>query len=52
LQAIGLIGILRSLTSPELRAAICGLLPADTLAYVTGWLLAAAHATSAVPPPP
>jgi AcrR family transcriptional regulator len=45
LQAIGLVGILRTLTSPELRAAISGLPPADSLAYVTGWLLAAAQAT-------
>ena len=45
LQAIGLVGILRSLTSPELRAAISGLPPVDSLAYVSGWLLAAAQAT-------
>jgi AcrR family transcriptional regulator len=45
LQAIGLVGILRSLTSPELRAAISGLPPADSLAYVISWLLAAAQAT-------
>jgi len=44
LQAIGLVGILRSLTSPELRAAISGLPPADSLAYVSAWLLAAAQA--------
>ena len=45
LQATGLVGILRSLTSPELRAAITGLPPADSLAYVSDWLLTAAHAT-------
>jgi AcrR family transcriptional regulator len=45
LQAIGLVGILRSLTSPELRAAISGLPPAASLAYVRAWLLAAAQAT-------
>jgi AcrR family transcriptional regulator len=45
LEAIGLVGILRSLTSPELRAAISGLSPADSLAYVSTWLLAAAQAT-------
>jgi AcrR family transcriptional regulator len=41
LQAIRLIGILRTLTSPELRAAIGGLSPDDSLAYVCDWLLAA-----------
>ncbi len=45
LQAIELVGILRTLTSPELRAAIAGLPPPDSLAYVSAWLLAAAHAT-------
>jgi AcrR family transcriptional regulator len=45
LQAIGLVGILRTLTSPELRAAISGLPPGDSLAYVNDWLLAAGQAT-------
>jgi len=41
LQAIGIVGILRSLTSPEFRAAIAGLSPHDSLAYARDWLLAA-----------
>jgi AcrR family transcriptional regulator len=44
LQAIRLIGILRTLTSPELRAAIAGLTPDESLAYVCDWLLAAGRA--------
>jgi AcrR family transcriptional regulator len=45
LQAIGLTGILRTLTSPELRAAIADLSPADSLAYVTDWLRTTGPAT-------
>jgi len=44
LQAIRLIGILRTLTSPEMRSAIAGLSPDDSLAYVCDWLLAAGRA--------
>ncbi|HUC26020.1 MAG TPA: helix-turn-helix domain-containing protein [Streptosporangiaceae bacterium] len=40
LQAIRLIGILRTLTSPELRIAIADLAPDESLAYVCDWLLA------------
>jgi AcrR family transcriptional regulator len=47
LQAVGIVGILRSLTSPEIRAAIAGLSPHDSLAYVCDWLLAAGQATGA-----
>jgi AcrR family transcriptional regulator len=47
LQAIHLIGILRTLTSPELHAAIAGLSPDKSLAYVCDWLLAAGRATAA-----
>lgn len=43
-QAIRLVGILRTLTSPELRAAIAGLSPDESLTYVCGWLLAAGRA--------
>jgi len=41
LRAIQLVGILRTLTSPELRAAISGLSPDENLSYVCDWLLAA-----------
>jgi AcrR family transcriptional regulator len=41
LEAIRLVGILRSLTYPEVRSAIAGLSSADSLAYVGDWLLAA-----------
>lgn len=44
LQAIRLVGILRTLTSPELRAAIGGLSPDQSLVYVCDWLFAAGHA--------
>jgi hypothetical protein len=44
LRAIGVIGLLRGLTSPEMRAALAGLPPPDALAYVCDWLLAAAQA--------
>jgi AcrR family transcriptional regulator len=40
LRAIGLVGLLRGLTSAEMRAAVAGLAPRDSLAYVCGWLLA------------
>jgi AcrR family transcriptional regulator len=45
LEAIRLVGILRSLTYPEVRAAIAGLSPEDSLAYVCDWLLAAGTET-------
>ncbi len=45
LQAIQIAGILRSLTYPEVRAAIAGLSPGDSLAYVCEWLLAAGQVT-------
>lgn len=51
LQAIGLVGILRSLTSPEVRTAIAGLPPEDSLAYVCDWLLAAGRAAGALATP-
>jgi AcrR family transcriptional regulator len=47
LQAIQIVGILRSLTYPEVHAAIMGLSPDDSLAYVSGWLLTAGEATAA-----
>ena len=47
LQAIGIVGILRTLISPELRAAVAGLPPDDSLAYVCDWLLAVGQATGA-----
>jgi AcrR family transcriptional regulator len=46
LEAIRLVGILRTLTSPELRAAIAGLSPDESLAYVSDWLLDAGHAAA------
>ncbi len=45
LQAIQIVGILRSLTSPEVRAAVASLSPQDSVAYVCDWLLAAGQAT-------
>lgn len=45
LQAIQIVGILRSLTCPEVRAAVAGLSPQDSRAYVCDWLLAAGEAT-------
>jgi hypothetical protein len=51
LQAIGLVGILRSLTSPEVRTAIAGLPPEDSLAYVCDWLLTAGRAAGALATP-
>ena len=44
LRAIGLVGILRTFTSPEMRAAVAGRTPPDGLAYVCDWLLAAGEA--------
>ena len=44
LQAIQVVGILRTLTSPELRAAIAGLSPSESLSYVREWLVAAGRA--------
>ena len=46
LRAIGLVGILRSLTSPEMRAAVASRAPRDSLAYVCGWLLASGAAAA------
>ncbi len=45
LQAIGMVGILRSLTYPELHAAIAGLPPQDSLEVVCDWLLTAGQGT-------
>jgi AcrR family transcriptional regulator len=45
LRAIGLVGILRCLTSPEMRAAVAGQAPGDRLAYVCDWLHAAGEST-------
>jgi AcrR family transcriptional regulator len=44
LRSIGLVGILRGLTSPEMRAAVAGRPPRDSLAYACDWLLAAGEA--------
>jgi AcrR family transcriptional regulator len=44
LRAIALVGILRGLTSPEMRAAVAGQTASDSLAYVSDWLLSAAGA--------
>jgi AcrR family transcriptional regulator len=41
LRAIGLVGILRCLTSAEMRAAVAGQAPGDRLAYICDWLQAA-----------
>jgi AcrR family transcriptional regulator len=43
LRAIGLVGLLRGLTSAEMRAAVAGLAPRDSVAYVCDWLLASAE---------
>jgi hypothetical protein len=40
LEAIQVVGILRTLTSPEPRAAIAGLSPSESLSYVCEWLVA------------
>lgn len=45
LQAIGLTGILRTVTSPEIRTAIAGLSPEDSIAYVRDWLHTTGQAT-------
>jgi AcrR family transcriptional regulator len=47
LQAIQLVGILRTLTYPEVRDAIAGLSAQDSLVYVCDWLRAAGQATEA-----
>jgi AcrR family transcriptional regulator len=44
LRAIGLVGMLRALTSAEMRAAVAGRPPRDSLAYVCDWLLASGAA--------
>jgi AcrR family transcriptional regulator len=44
LRAIGLVGILRGLTSAEMRAAVAGRQQADSQEYVCDWLLAAGEA--------
>jgi AcrR family transcriptional regulator len=49
LEAIRLVGILRSLTYPEVRAAVAGLSAEDGLAYLCDWLLAAGKAGTARP---
>jgi AcrR family transcriptional regulator len=40
--AIALVGLLRTLTGPEMRAAVADRPPADALAYVRDWLSTAA----------
>jgi len=45
LRAIGLVGMLRALTSAEMRAAVAGMPPGEGLAYVCDWLLASGDAT-------
>jgi hypothetical protein len=42
--AIALVGLLRTLTGPEMRAAVAGRPPAEALAYVRDWLGTAARA--------
>jgi AcrR family transcriptional regulator len=49
LQAIQVVGILRTLTYPEVHAAIAGLSPPDSLAYVRHWLLAAGQVGAGAP---
>jgi AcrR family transcriptional regulator len=49
LRAIGLVGMLRALTSPEMRAAVAGRAPRDSLAYVCDWLLASGAAAALAP---
>ncbi|HEY6495153.1 MAG TPA: TetR family transcriptional regulator, partial [Trebonia sp.] len=46
LRAIGLVGMLRALTSTEMHGAVTGLPPRDALAYVCDWLLAAGAAAA------
>lgn len=47
LQAVQVVGILRGLVYPEVRAAIADLSPQDRLAYVCDWLSGAGPGTSA-----
>jgi AcrR family transcriptional regulator len=47
LQAIQLVGMMRTLTSPELRALISGLAPGPAREAVAGWLHAAAAVSGA-----
>jgi AcrR family transcriptional regulator len=44
LRAIGAIGLLRGLTSAEMRAALAGMPPPGALAYVCDWLLTSGDA--------
>lgn len=44
LEAIGIVGILRTLTGPEVRAVIAALPPEEGLAWTRAWLLAAGQA--------
>jgi AcrR family transcriptional regulator len=46
LTAITLVALLRTLTAPEMRAAVAALPPARAQAYVRDWLLTAAQSTS------
>ena len=46
LRAIGLVGMLRALTSAEMRAAVSGRSAGDSLAYVRDWLLASGAAAA------
>jgi AcrR family transcriptional regulator len=46
LRAIGLVGMLRALTSAEMRAAVAAKTPGDSLAYVCDWLLASGGAAA------
>jgi hypothetical protein len=43
MTAITLVALLRTLTAPEMRAAVAALPPAKAQAYVRDWLLAAAQ---------
>ncbi len=43
LTAITLVALLRTLTAPEMRAAVAALPPTEAQAYVRDWLLAAAE---------
>ena len=46
LRAIALVGMLRALTSGEMRASVAGKPPGDSLAYVCDWLLASGGAAA------
>jgi hypothetical protein len=46
LRTIGLAGMLRALTSAEMRAAVAGRMPGDSMAYVCDWLLASGAAAA------